>query len=102
MGPRIRNGAPRTLNCLAAALLAGCETAKFTSPSSVPTPSTPPARDTTSARAFPPAVAVELPAVGEVETDGSLQSQDDVAVFSLGEVHRGDRIIVDVTGNDGI
>jgi len=89
--------------CAAAACIAvlGCDTANFANANSAQFGSLAP-RDNATARGFPTPTSVELPASGETSADGALASADDAAVFSLGPCARGDRIVVDVSGNDGL
>lgn len=92
--------------CAAAACLAvlGCETADFANANDANANqlgSLAP-RDNASARGFPTPNPISLPPAGEAAVDGSLATADDAAVFSLGPCSRGDRIVVDVTGDGGL
>jgi len=104
MGSRVRDprsGAVLVFSIVLAAITAGCDTANFASGLPL-NGGNGTLRDVTTARSFPPATVIDLPALGEVNVEGALNGEDDVAVFSLGSVRRGDRIIVEVTGNGGI
>lgn len=50
----------------------------------------------------PDGVEVAVPAVGEVLFEGNITRSGEVNTFSLGAVRRGERLIVDISGHNGI
>jgi len=51
---------------------------------------------------FEAAQYATLPVSGEIEIQGTISFHDDIDIYALGPAVVGDRIIVDVTGHDGI